>query len=211
MWLQVLGVVTGAPAPALLLPRIPKGYVSLGNPPSFDTVTRDTYPGTTRFTVSEAMCVLSSLASVGAHLHARGISHGDLYAHNILIDRAAQHVLLVDFGAASFYDALQPRPLPLEQLEVRAFGCLMDDILSRTDSVCDDSWIVKALWALQGTCMRARPTSRPNFQQLVKALDRLGSANSAAAVECTAGSRKRVVIAAAVAAAVACFAGAVRK
>ncbi|RJT64135.1 protein kinase, partial [Escherichia coli] len=43
----------------------------------------------------------ASLAALMAHLHGRGISHGDFYAHNILW-REDGACLLGDFGAASF-------------------------------------------------------------------------------------------------------------
>ncbi len=61
--------------------------------------------------------------------------HGDLYAHNILCSPDGSP-LLTDFGAASFVKGRVGSGLHssvradlLEKLEVRAFGCLMDDML----------------------------------------------------------------------------------
>jgi serine/threonine protein kinase len=147
----------------LVLPLVdccPSAYQILGNPPSFATCTRDTFPIGTSFSYTTILGVLQSVASACAHLHSpsgkrrRGIMHGDLYAHNILLHRGLNHVLLTDFGAASFkphfsrsdeptspsrinFDGVRSSAaelsLRLEQLEVRAFGCLVDDMLTFAD------------------------------------------------------------------------------
>lgn len=61
--------------------------------------------------------------------------HGDLYAHNILCSPDGTP-LLTDFGAASFVKSQVGSGLHssvradlLEKLEVRAFGCLVDDMM----------------------------------------------------------------------------------
>jgi serine/threonine protein kinase len=75
-----------------------------------------------RFAPADAARLAHGIASVAAHLHARGIMHGDLYAHNILHDGAGG-ALLGDFGAASLYDVNdRVRAARFERLEVRAFG-----------------------------------------------------------------------------------------
>ena len=72
------------------------------------------------------------MASVTAHLHARGILHGDLYAHNILWNPATAQTLLSDFGAATLLPAAgNPLRSALQALEVRAFGCLLEELLAR--------------------------------------------------------------------------------
>ena len=42
-------------------------------------------------------------AQAGAHLHSVGLSHGDLYAHNILVHPQSGDAKLADFGAAFYY------------------------------------------------------------------------------------------------------------
>ena len=77
----------------------------------------------------QILSIARGVASLMAHLHDRGVNHGDLYAHNILIDRAGSP-LKGDFGAASLLDGFSPdRRDSLQRLEVRAYGCLLDDLL----------------------------------------------------------------------------------
>jgi serine/threonine protein kinase len=71
------------------------------------------------------------VASLVRHLHARGVSHGDLYAHNTRIDDAG-HALVGDFGAANVLEGLDADlRAGVERAEVRSFGALLDDLLSR--------------------------------------------------------------------------------
>jgi tRNA A-37 threonylcarbamoyl transferase component Bud32 len=110
-----------------------------------------------------AGCVIN-IASAAAHLHAQGLMHGDLYAHNILHDGAGG-ALLGDFGAASFHPAAQADAL--ERIEVRAFGCLMEELMQRSDSVSP------ALQALQARCVQPTAASRPGFAEISAQLDAL--------------------------------------
>ena len=113
------------------------------------------------------------LAAAGEHLHARGILHGDFYAHNVLY-RPEGGCLLGDFGAASFYPP-QPRGGSnlFEALEVRAFGCLLGELLERCDSE-QDGWLA-ALEGLQLRCIATVAASRPRFTELVAELAALPS------------------------------------
>jgi len=104
-------------------------YVNLGNPPSLETCTRDVFDETKAFTEAQLLKIAKSMASVCAHLHQKGINHGDFYAHNILINENAD-TILGDFGAASFYDVNLPIAHNIERIEVRAFGCLLEDLLA---------------------------------------------------------------------------------
>ena len=71
------------------------------------------------------------MASLVRHLHARGVSHGDLYAHNTRIDDAG-HALVGDFGAANVLEGLDTDlRAGVERTEVRSFGALLDDLLIR--------------------------------------------------------------------------------
>ncbi|HIK46617.1 MAG TPA: serine/threonine-protein kinase [Leptolyngbyaceae cyanobacterium M65_K2018_010] len=159
----------------LVFPLIPSSYSTLGGPPSLDTCTRDTYPATTRFTLPVVWRIATSLAAAAAHLHQRGILHGDLYAHNTLVNPEGT-ALLGDFGAASFYPT-HPQDLgaALERIEVRAFGCLLEDLLDRCLEPGDDRQVAltQALRSLQQSCMKPTPQMRPLFGEILTRLQEL--------------------------------------
>jgi Protein tyrosine and serine/threonine kinase/Leucine rich repeat len=153
----------------LILSLIPPDYQNLGNPPSLDSCTRDTYPAETSFTVAAILRIAIGIGSATAHLHAQGIMHGDLYAHNILVN-ASGHSLLGDFGAASSYDPIAD--VALERLEVRAFGCLLEDLVERAqlpDAEADKLALSK-LDKLRQDCLQPIPTARPLFSEIDRIL-----------------------------------------
>jgi hypothetical protein len=169
----VIGQLTGHPAgtSGLVMPRVDPGFRSLASPPNLATCTRDIYSDGQRFSLPLVLDLAKGLAAAGAHLHARGISHGDFYAHNVLYHPAGG-CFLGDFGAASFY------PLPagggsnaFEALEVRAFGCLFGELLERCEPEQDA--LLASLKALQLRCMEPVAASRPQFSELVVTLEAL--------------------------------------
>lgn len=113
----------------LVLELIPPNFTTLGGPPSLDSCTRDTFQPDQKYSMQKIKKILISIASAAVHLHEKGISHGDMYAHNILIDEAG-HALLGDFGAASVYGVSHPHAAAIERLEVYAYGHLVEDMLS---------------------------------------------------------------------------------
>lgn len=160
------GRIVGHPegAQGLVMPLIDPAFRVLAGPPSLDSCTRDVYAPDTRFTPDAALALAAGMASAAAHLHAQGLMHGDLYAHNILHDGAGG-ALLGDFGAASFHPA--PMAAALERIEVRAFGCLLDELLARCDGADP------ALRALQAQCVQPTVASRPRFAQISARIDAL--------------------------------------
>ena len=82
---------------------IAPSIINLRNPPSLETCMRDVFDENTAFNAAELHKIAKSIASVCAQLHGKGINHGDLYAHNILVNKTVE-CLLGDFGAATFYD-----------------------------------------------------------------------------------------------------------
>ena len=154
---------------ALVFPLIPSIYCNLGNPPDLDSCTRDTYDEEASFTPSHILPIASDVISAAVHLHERGINHGDLYAHNILVDKSG-HSLLGDFGAATLYDhSFYGRSF--EQLEVRAFGCLLEDLLDRC-TLEDDAQLdkVKSLEKLKAECMGEAVEKRPTLSEIMERL-----------------------------------------
>jgi serine/threonine protein kinase len=83
----------------------------------------------TVYSGKELLKIAESIASVCTHLHRKGINHGDLYAHNILVNKTAE-CLLGDFGAASFYAIHSTLAYNIERVEVSAFGCLIEDVFN---------------------------------------------------------------------------------
>ncbi|MBW4659168.1 MAG: leucine-rich repeat-containing serine/threonine-protein kinase [Drouetiella hepatica Uher 2000/2452] len=183
----LLGKVINHPeATGLVLPLVSPDYRNLGKPPDFDSCTRDTYSPDTAFSVPMILRIAQGIAAAAAHLHSRGIMHSDLYAHNILVNEAG-HSLLGDFGAASFYD-LSSSGQAIERLEVRAFGCLLEDLLdhckpgdafSQAESpisspinfpISSQAGAIASLRGLQQDCMNPVPSMRPLFIQICEIL-----------------------------------------
>jgi serine/threonine protein kinase len=166
----VLGKLSNEPQEklGLVFSFIPPHYKNLGQPPDFDTCTRDTYSASTSFSLPVILRITKGIASAAAHLHALGIMHGDLYAHNILVDETG-HCLLGDFGAASKYDKSDVViGQSLERLEVRAFGCLLEDMLDRC-TLQESSLHYKAvesLRCLQQECLNPVLSQRPQFTEI---------------------------------------------
>lgn len=167
----VIGVLTGHPAGSsgLVMPWVNPDFRTLAGPPDLTTCTRDIYEDGQRFSLPMVLDLAKGLAAVGAHLHARGISHGDFYAHNVLY-RPEGGCYLGDFGAASFYPPQGEDGInPFEALEVRAFGCLLGELLERSAPEMDKT--LSALKALQSRCMAPVAASRPRFAELVATLE----------------------------------------
>ncbi len=159
--IKVLAKLKGDEKLGLLLEYIPAIYQNLGFPPDFNTCTRDTFQKDQKFTLQTIQDVAKAIASAAAHLHARGLMHGDLYAHNILINDIDQ-CYLGDFGAASFYE---PQHKGFEKIEVRAFGCLLEDMLSLCPTKEVESY--EMLEELRVKCMSENQDERPLFSEIV--------------------------------------------
>lgn len=163
----VLGGISDHPdgRSGLVMPLVDPGFVNLAGPPDFASCTRDVYPSDCRFSLTGIMRKVLALAAAARHLHERGIAHGDFYAHNILRN-AASDCLLGDFGAASFY----PPEFDLERIEVRAFGCLLEELLERGDFTEGEEAHVADLWELHGRCDSEVVRERPDFDEVGKRL-----------------------------------------
>lgn len=157
--------------PGLVLALVAPRFGNLAAPPSLASCTRDVYADDAGWPVATALRMARGIASAAAQLHARGILHGDLYAHNILWDGRGD-CLLGDFGAASFLpldDGIQAQAL--QRIEVCAFGHLLEELLARCRPAGGaDAASLAALAALQARCALPVPAARPAFAEIVSAL-----------------------------------------
>ncbi|ROL72757.1 leucine-rich repeat-containing protein kinase family protein [Pseudomonas vranovensis] len=150
--------------PALVMQLIEPSWFNLAGPPSLDSCTRDCYPPERRLRLASVRRLAAAIAAVGAHLHGHGITHGDLYAHNVLCDEDGD-CLLGDFGAASFH------PLDgsvateaLQRIEVLAFGVLLGELLACCEGDCE------VLRGVQRECVRDEVMLRPGFAEVCQRL-----------------------------------------
>lgn len=151
----------------LLLPLIPPSHTNLAGPPSLDSCTRDVYPQGLRITAPTALRVAHRIADAVAHLHQRGVLHGDLYAHNILWNPDTGDALLSDFGAATVLPLEQPALCrALLALEVRAFGCLLEELLAHTEPMAGQAVALEDVAALASACRHATPAARPTMAEV---------------------------------------------
>lgn len=151
----------------LVMDLIPPEFYNLGLPPSFVTCSRDTFKDGTTFSSGQIFTIAKAIASAAAHLHERGLMHGDLYAHNVLIDKNTNS-LMGDFGAASFYDLSDKN---IQRIEIRAFGCLLDDLLMNLDIQDQDLKLIEVLKNLRTECMNEAHGERPVFGEIVEFLN----------------------------------------
>ena len=171
--IRVEGRITGHPEQrlGLVMQMVDRTrYRNLADLPSLASCTRDVYSASGEpFGAAVLLRIASGVASVGAHLHARGITHGDLYAHNILWSDDG-HCLLGDFGAASFQEegASEEEARALQRVEVRAFGVLLGELLERNADL--DAGKREKLDKLVERCFDADVLARPSFAQIEEAL-----------------------------------------
>ena len=157
----------------LMLELIPSSFFNLGLPPSLDSCTRDIYPPDFKLSTQASLKILKAMANAAVHMHQKGIMHGDFYAHNIMIDKNYNSIL-GDLGGASYYKTEELEICSiLEKLEVRAFGCLIEELLYLCSKDNEDDNIRESLLQLQILCLNNIPKKRPSFNQILKQLNKL--------------------------------------
>ena len=164
--------LTGHPAQAqgLLMPLIPSAHVNLAGPPSLQSCTRDVYPPGFQLSAALALGIASAVAGALAHLHQRGVMHGDVYAHNIQIDPLQGQARLGDFGAATRLPTDRPElHQNLLALEVRALGCLLQELALAAQAQAHNP-AVQALQNMAQVCLSEQPRQRPSVMEVAQAL-----------------------------------------
>jgi serine/threonine protein kinase len=147
-----------------------EGFMNLAGPPSFESCTRDIYSPGQIFALGTAHGIALGVASVGAHLHARGLMLGDLYAHNILHHDDGR-CRVTDFGGATFVpQGASGLKHALERLEVRAFGILLEELLDRCMADAANSESLVRMRTLQAQC-QGIPVQRPLFANIQALLE----------------------------------------
>lgn len=155
--------------PGLLVPLIAKDFTVLAQPPSLSSCTRDVYAQDAVFELNSLLKIAHSIASAAAHLHANQIVHGDLYAHNILRDDTGC-AYLGDFGAAAFYDHEATWAAWVQRIEVRAFACLLAELIDRMGPQSADFAVQTSLLQLQQRCAQDEVLERPSFAEIAASL-----------------------------------------
>ncbi|WP_295371847.1 leucine-rich repeat-containing protein kinase family protein [uncultured Pseudacidovorax sp.] len=185
--IPVLGRLQGHPdgTQGLVMARIAPHYRTLAGPPSFESCTRDVYPEGLRMPADVVLGIAADVASALAHLHARGLVHGDLYAHNLLwrpdAPAGEATALLGDFGAAAFAPE-GAMGEAMRRMDVRAFGVLLSELLALADGAAPTdaaSADTPSAWA--AACMQADATQRPSAATLAAATARWTAISPAAA------------------------------
>ena len=168
--IPVHGALDGHPEgkDGLVLGLVDPRFRNLGDPPTMESCTRDVFAPKAHLSPIQALRIARGIALAMDQLHRNGIVHGDLYAHNILVDGTGS-ALLGDFGAASSLKELSPFEADaFRRIDCRAFGCLMDDLLSL---VQDTAIFPDLLVHLRNRCMTPVPSQRPLFEEILRGLE----------------------------------------
>ncbi|KAK8085167.1 outer arm dynein light chain 1 [Apiospora hydei] len=160
----------------LVMELIPPTYRTLGLPPSLESCTRDCFEPGTSVTMAQGVGILHGIASAARHLHAKGVAHGDMYAHNILYDEAG-HAILGDLGAASIYTASAAERRAHERLEVLALAHLIEDIWTlvkpNVSFVAAELSAAVLLERLHKRCAVKEVSTRPGLEDIVTELGKI--------------------------------------
>lgn len=172
--IRIEGRIHGHPdgQQGLVMQLIDPSFANLAGLPSLASCSRDVYAEDRRFSAQVALRIAMGIASAAEHLHQQGITHGDLYGHNILLNDQGD-CLLGDFGAASFHsttDSMETRAL--QRIEVRAFGVLLGELLARIDSGLSNERR-EVLEELARRCSQADVLGRPGFSEVIEVLQQL--------------------------------------
>jgi hypothetical protein len=165
--MSALGRITEHPRgmDGLLMPLAPAHWRPLADPPSLESCSRDVYDPGLCFSAETARRLLRAIAGATAHLHGRGLMHGDLYAHNIMWDGAGGEAKLTDFGAACALP-LTDDGADWRRIESRAFGLLAAEILAR----CPHGPTLSGLHEIARACIQQDVRARPSMADVARVL-----------------------------------------
>jgi len=131
---KVIGHIDAQQSLGVVMELIPERFKNLGLPPSLDSCTRDVFDGAWRFDEPQVVSMIRQMIDAIQHIHRHDFIHGDIYAHNILVDERGK-LLFGDMGAASYIatcdDAQQA---VLLAAEYRAMAYFIEDVIHRCAS-----------------------------------------------------------------------------
>lgn len=172
----VLAKLSDAQQSGVVMKLIEPSFHNLGLPPSLISCTRDNFAQGQSYSIDALLDIASAIADVMQHMHQKSFCHGDLYAHNILIDDSSTQarVLLSDFGAASPLAPLSSAQVAaLQAVEVQAFGHLLDDLLQLCPDMDHPAHVT--VRDLQQLCTHHELAARPDFKTLTARLTALAA------------------------------------
>ena len=163
-----LGCLAGHPSgtEGLVMTLLPDRWRPLAAPPSLRSCSRDVYDPALRLQPDTVLRIAHGIGTATAHLHRRGLLHGDLYAHNVLWDGTRGDARLSDLGAASILPGTITTAAALRRLDVLAWGVLLGELLER----CDPAAGLEPLLAVQRACVQPEPRSRPDLAEALASL-----------------------------------------
>lgn len=172
--IKVIAQINQVDKLGLVMELIPSQFANLGLPPSLQTCTRDTFDPNTQHKLATMVKMLHQMASGLTHLHHHQVSHGDIYAHNTMFNANAD-ILFGDFGAATNLNKLpESQRKAMQSIEVRALGCLMDDLLTHLNhSEPHNHARLTQLTSLTADCMQHTSNLRPQFSAIEQQLQQL--------------------------------------
>lgn len=147
----------------ILMNLLSKDFQNLGLPPTFETCTRDVFKK--QFTFLEIKKILFQTLQTVIHLHKNQILHGDLYAHNILINSDFE-LKMGDFGAATIYNFNFDKH---QLIEIRAFAFLAEDLIKNSIlKTNEDAENKEILQSFINDCFNIESLKYKNFSDILK-------------------------------------------
>ena len=148
-----------------VMQQLPGKLEDLALPPTIIEVTKDRWDNwgsQTTFNSSFVMNALSNVARALRFLHVDiGVAHGDVYAHNMKVNKETGELFLLDFGASFFTGEYQKKA---EHLEVRAFGVLIEELVSKLNPA--EVELSNHLNRLKFKCMDEVVQNRISFDEI---------------------------------------------
>jgi hypothetical protein len=164
--INVLSYIEQSEQLGLVMELIDTNYTNLGLPPSLQTCTRDTFNDGCNYPIEAVYKIAKQMANTLTHLHDNYVSHGDIYAHNTLINEQYD-MLFGDFGAATNLAMLSVyQQQRIQLIEVRAFGYLVEDLLSTVSSADKQNDLFDKMSDIATRAINTAIASRPSFKAL---------------------------------------------
>ena len=184
----------------VVMEMLPMSMTDLALPPTIEEVIEDRWQENEIFIFSFVVSTLRSIAEALKYLHnERSTSHGDVYAHNIVVNRQGSgeeaSARLLDLGAAYYYGGFggdekeqgggegeqkkSSDNICFEKIEVRAFGVLMEELLERCSSMKGEEEEEKGgkrkLMKLMRLCLNENVCDRPTFIDILNTMKDLST------------------------------------